>query len=99
MRRSLSVLIMTAGVVVAALPLTPVGPLGLRQRPAGATVAPQHGQLPLSFIENRGQSDQSVAYSVQGTGTAIAFTAEGPIYSLTEPSDGGGTEAVGSAVR
>ncbi len=40
-------------------------------------------QLPLSFIENKGQVDPKVAYYVQGSTTAIYFTPSGVTFSLS----------------
>jgi hypothetical protein len=41
------------------------------------------GQLPLYFIENRGQVDARVAYYVQGRDTSVYFTAQGVTFALT----------------
>ena len=40
-------------------------------------------QLPLSFIENKGQVDRKVAYYVGGSTTAIYFTPSGVTFSLS----------------
>ncbi len=42
-------------------------------------------QLPLYFIENRGQiSDKSVSYYLKGQGTTVYFTPDGVTFALTE---------------
>jgi CARDB/Beta-propeller repeat len=43
------------------------------------------GNLPLYFIENRGQEDHRVAYYVQGRDTAVYFTGTGVTFALAEP--------------
>ena len=43
------------------------------------------GQLPLYFIENRGQTDPRVAYYVQGLNKIIYFSADGMTLVLHEP--------------
>ena len=50
------------------------------------------GQLPLSFIENKGQIDPRVAYYVQGSTMTIYFTSAGVTFSL------GGKRPEGGAV-
>ncbi len=44
------------------------------------------GQLPLYFIENRGQLDEQVAYYVQGSETTVYFTATGVTIAQTTPA-------------
>jgi len=39
-------------------------------------------EMPLLFIENRGQADPRVAYYVQGRDAALYFTATGVTYAL-----------------
>ncbi len=46
--------------------------------------------VPLSFIENRGQLDSRVAFSVQGRDTTLYFTSEGMTLALDEPNRGEG---------
>ncbi len=43
------------------------------------------GQLPLYFIENRGQVDRQVAYYAQGSHAAIYFTPDGLTFALSSP--------------
>jgi pimeloyl-ACP methyl ester carboxylesterase len=48
------------------------------------------GQLPLYFVENRGQLDERVAYYIQGSDKTIYFTSAGVTFALTSqtlPSD------------
>lgn len=53
-----------------------------------ATVNKALGQLPLHFIENRGQAHDRVAFYVQGRDTDIYFTDEGVTFALTNPRSG-----------
>jgi hypothetical protein len=46
-------------------------------------------RMPLYFIENRGQLDPSVAYSVQGRDTTLYFTTEGMTLVRTDRRRGG----------
>jgi hypothetical protein len=46
------------------------------------------GRMPLYFIENRGQLDSRVAYSVHGRDTAIYFAKEGITFSLIRAEKG-----------
>ena len=46
-------------------------------------------QLPLSFIENKGQVDPKVAYYVEGSTTAIYFTPSGVTFSLSGKQQSG----------
>jgi hypothetical protein len=41
-----------------------------------------YGQLPLYFMENRGQINPEVHYYTQGSGFALGFTPKGPIFLL-----------------
>ncbi|MGH2621515.1 MAG: hypothetical protein ACRDHG_13225, partial [Anaerolineales bacterium] len=47
-----------------------------------ARVDAAFGQLPLLFIENRGQLDPTVAYYVQGRSTSLYFTPGGLTFAL-----------------
>jgi hypothetical protein len=42
-------------------------------------------QLPLYFVENQGQTDEQVAYYVQGSDKTVYFTSEGVTFALTAP--------------
>jgi len=55
--------------------------------PANAAPAlkPDFGQLPLYFVENRGQLDDRVAYYIQGSDKTLYFTSEGVTFALTQP--------------
>ncbi len=52
--------------------------------PAGGPVGvrPDFGRMPVSFIPNRGQLDERVAYYIQGKNRAIYFGAEGVTFDL-----------------
>lgn len=47
-----------------------------------ATKSEDFGRLPLYFVENRGQLDPSVAYSIQGRDQTVYFTSQGVTFSL-----------------
>ncbi|MEW6744607.1 MAG: hypothetical protein AB1486_17770 [Planctomycetota bacterium] len=47
---------------------------------------PAFAELPLYFIENRGQTDERVAYYVKGRDKTLHFTSEGVTFSLCETS-------------
>lgn len=53
---------------------------------ARASLAATFGNLPVSFIENRGQLDRRVAYYVEGSETAAYFTATGVTFALLDDS-------------
>ena len=57
----------------------------------GARVQGLLGQLPLYFIENRGQMDEEVAYYVQGRDTSLYFTSTGLTFALTAGPEKEGT--------
>ena len=61
-----------------------MGP-GFNALPAAtrARVQAMLGQLPLYFVENRGQVDGSVAYYVQGRDTTVYFTSSGVTFALS----------------
>ena len=42
-----------------------------------------YGKLPLYFVENRGQLDAQVAYSIQGRDTSVYFANQGLTFALT----------------
>lgn len=53
----------------------------------GTVVAPDFGELPLSFVSNAGQTDPAVrflAHSVEGT---LFFTPDGVVFSLSAPHE------------
>ncbi|MDQ3583940.1 MAG: hypothetical protein M3495_21120, partial [Pseudomonadota bacterium] len=52
-----------------------------------ARVEAAFGQLPLLFIENRGQLDPTVAYYVQGRSTSLYFTPGGLTFALSGTPD------------
>jgi hypothetical protein len=59
----------------------------------GATSAPPqrhaYGDLPLTFIENRGQTDSRVVFHVQGPGQGIYLTKDAIALTLSKPSGKG----------
>ena len=62
-------------------------------RTASPEVLERVGALPLSFVENRGQTDPRVAYSVHGGDTSVFLTREGVVFALSprgDPATGGG---------
>ncbi len=58
--------------------------------PAGRVlrVQPDFGKMPVSFIPNRGQLDERVAYYIQGRDKTIYFDAEGVTFVLIEADKG-----------
>jgi len=70
---------------------------------AVASVEGDFGQMPLYFVANQGQVNPEVQYYTQGTGFALGFTPQGPIF-LLNPGAGqskaaGAYPAPGSAER
>ncbi|MDQ5857673.1 MAG: hypothetical protein M3542_05255, partial [Acidobacteriota bacterium] len=59
-----------------------------REGAARARLEERFGKLPLYFVENRGQLDPRVAYSVHGRDTAIYFAKEGITFSLIRAEEG-----------
>jgi hypothetical protein len=65
-------------------------PAGKAGQGAGAAPAAKlglpatFGNLPLYFVENRGQMDDRVTYYVQGAETTLYFTAQGVTFALTD---------------
>ena len=51
-----------------------------------AALQPAYGQLPLLFIENGGQTDPQVAFTLLGGPSTVFFTPTGVTYALVEPS-------------
>lgn len=43
----------------------------------------QYGQLPLYFIENKGQVAERVAYYLEGKDTSVYFAADGVMFALS----------------
>ncbi len=52
--------------------------------PAQARLERDWGQLPLYFVENQGQLDERVAYTIQGSDKTIYFAPDGVTFALTE---------------
>ncbi len=77
-----SVLLVAAAAV---LPLVRSSPAGaVPAKPARAAGKAALGNLPLSFIENRGQTDRRASYYVQGKGASVFFTRHGLALSLID---------------
>ena len=78
-----------------AQPTAPPTPSSPSVAPAPAKTAPalkpDFGQLPLYFVENRGQLDERVAYYIQGSDKTLYFTSDGVTFALTRPSSGEST--------
>jgi uncharacterized repeat protein (TIGR01451 family) len=55
----------------------------LSPAPQRSRIKEDYGQLPLSFVENRGQLDSRVGYYLQGRDKAVYFTSEGITFTLT----------------
>jgi beta-propeller repeat-containing protein len=67
--------------------------------PAGKPATPQmseeealeaYGKLPLSFVPNEGQTDETVRYYAQGAGYGFFFTSKGATLSFAEGKGRGG---------
>lgn len=54
----------------------PAGEIRAAAAPQGAALA-AGAEMPLHFIANRGQRDETIAYHARGSGYSFAFTAEG----------------------
>ena len=58
------------------------------------------GRLPLYFVQNQGQVDEQVAYTIQGADKTLYFTSTGVTFALTSAqekegsSDGASSEPV-----
>src|SRR4051812_22701788 len=80
------------------------GPASLSAQPAALRPAlrKQLGQMPLYFVENRGQADPRVFYYVPGRDTSVYFTRRGLSFSLAKAAEAGGLpieQCAGSARR
>ncbi|MBC8164625.1 MAG: SBBP repeat-containing protein [Bryobacteraceae bacterium] len=76
-----------AGLLLAALSMVNLAPAAsVRRLLKGgdeAKAVDQYGKLPLSFEENRGQTDQSVRYLSRGNGYTLFLTDKDAVLSLT----------------
>jgi hypothetical protein len=70
------------------------GPEAERAAPAAAAlegspeqVLEAHADLPFTFVENRGQTDQQVRYHAQGPGYAFYFTPEEVVLSFVKQAE------------
>ncbi len=80
----LTLIVMTALVVLAHYHRMP--PLTVAAPATPTTANVNLSKLPLYFIENRGQSDEQVAYYLQGRDASVYFTADGITLALQEPA-------------
>lgn len=51
----------------------------------------EQGALPLSFVENRGQADEAVAYYLKGSDRTLFFTPRGVTFALRDHEDRAGS--------
>jgi hypothetical protein len=61
-----------------------------------SSILEAYGKLPLLFIENQGQVDETVRYYVKASGQTVYFTEENIVFDLVRS---GGVEADGTADR
>ena len=59
-------------------------------RSSQAELADMWGKMPLYFVANQGQVDESVDFYVQGSDKTLYFTPEGVTFALTGPTTGEG---------
>jgi hypothetical protein len=88
--RCLSILQNLAVCIALAGCVPPAGPPPAAPGPATGTPVGSHawlGRLPLYFIENRGQVDARVAYTVQARGMTSYFTTQGVTFALLGQND------------
>jgi hypothetical protein len=60
------------------------GSAGSRPAEARTRIAERFERLPLSFVENRGQTDARVRYTVEGRDRTLYFTSKGVTYALAQ---------------
>ena len=77
----------SAGLALLLVSGAPAAPGAEPDTATKARVEAAFGQLPLLFIENRGQLDPAVAYYVQGRSTSLYFTPEGLTFALSGKQD------------
>ena len=77
----------------------PAAPPAAPDTATKARVEAAFGQLPLLFIENRGQLDPTVAYYVQGRSTSLYFTPGGLTFALSGKQDSPAPRAKGGLVK
>ena len=77
----------------------PAAPPAAPDTATKARVEAAFGQLPLLFIENRGQLDPTVAYYVQGRSTSLYFTPRGLTFALSGKQDPSAPRAKGGLVK
>lgn len=62
-------------------------PMPAEAKPAAVAIDRGFGRMPLYFIPNGGQTDERIAFYVQGQDKSIYFSADGLTYSLGQASD------------
>ena len=77
----------------------PAAPPAAPDTATKARVEAAFGQLPLLFIENRGQLDPTVAYYVQGRSMSLYFTPGGLTFALSGKQDPPAPRAKGGLVK
>ncbi|MDR6556810.1 hypothetical protein J2809_001152 [Arthrobacter pascens] len=84
-----SVVVTPTAAGVAAIGAVPAGPAPAGLSPAGSGQAlDAYGKLPLSFVPNAGQTDQSVRYYAQGSGFSFFFTQDKAVLSFAKGERG-----------
>ncbi|GAA1276410.1 DUF7948 domain-containing protein [Arthrobacter pascens] len=79
----------TAAGVAGGREAVPAGPAPAGLSPAGSGQAlDAYGKLPLSFVPNAGQTDQSVRYYAQGSGFSFFFTQDKAVLSFAKGERG-----------
>ena len=68
---------------------TPVTDKPVPDKQTHARAAKAFGELPLYFIENRGQVDKRISYYVKGSDKTIYFTGQGLTFVLNEKREDG----------
>ena len=77
----------SAGLALLLVSGAPAAPGAEPDTATKARVEAAFGQLPLLFIENRGQLDPAVAYYVQGRSTSLYFTPGSLTFALSGTPD------------
>lgn len=94
--RVMTALVLTATILLASCSTAPDRTFTDTREAKTATHKPAAetwGKLPLSFEENRGQTDARVRYLARGPGYTLFLTADETVLSLREPAGSAATEA------
>ncbi len=73
------------GLLLGLIPGSTLQPASATNPPTPARLTGDLGNLPLYFVENRGQLDPQVAFTVQGSDKTLYFTAQGLTLALNGP--------------